>query len=327
MISIIIPAYNIQEYIGRTLKSVLAQTYSNIEIIVVDDGSNDGTAAVIDDYANQYSEKIRAIHIQNAGVTSARLIGVENANGEWIGFVDGDDVIEPNMFERLLDNAQKYHADISHCGYQMIFPDGRVNYFYNTGCIEKQSNTIGLVELLDGSKVEPGLCNKLFRKTLFCRLLQDNLMDKSITINEDLLMNYYLFKEADISVFEDFCPYHYIVRSTSASRQMLNKHKIYDPIKVKEKILHDSAPDIRKKAEQAYFGTYINVYNSIILSDISEIDMDRRYIRDMIISNWKYLSGVTRKQRLLARMIRYTPTLYKPIYHFYAAYLSKKRYS
>ena len=170
-ISIVIPAYNIENYLGTTLDSVLAQTYSNIEIIVVNDGSKDGTGAVIDSYAAR-EKRIKAIHKENGGVTSARLRGVQEASGEWIGFVDGDDGIEPDMYERLLENALKYGADISHCGYQMVFPNGRVDYYYNTGRLVQQDKITGLSELLSGAMIEPGLCNKLFHKHLFHGLLQ-----------------------------------------------------------------------------------------------------------------------------------------------------------
>ena len=130
-ISIIVPAYNIETYLARTLDSILAQTYPNIEVIVVNDGSKDGTGAVLDRFATQ-DPRIRAIHKENGGVTSARLRGLAEATGEWIGFVDGDDLIEPDMYARLLENALKYDADISHCGYRMVFPS-RVDYYYNTG--------------------------------------------------------------------------------------------------------------------------------------------------------------------------------------------------
>ena len=103
MISIIIPAYNIQDYLGATLDSVLAQTYENLEIIVVNDGSRDNTADVIDSYAAR-DRRIKAIHKENGGVTSARLRGVAEATGAYIGFVDGDDYIEPQMYARLMEN-------------------------------------------------------------------------------------------------------------------------------------------------------------------------------------------------------------------------------
>ena len=120
-------------YIGRCLDSILAQTHKRIEIIIVDDGSTDGTGIIIDQYAS-IDQRIIPIHKENGGVTSARIDGIKKASGEYLGFVDGDDYIEPEMFEKLLDNAIKYDADISHCGYQMVFP-GRVEYYYNTGRI------------------------------------------------------------------------------------------------------------------------------------------------------------------------------------------------
>lgn len=243
-ISIIIPAYNIDRYLGHTLDSVLLQTYENIEIIVVNDGSTDGTASLIEQYVSKDS-RVRAIYKENGGVTSARLRGVAEATGEWIGFVDGDDYVEPQMFEYLLKNALKYQTDISHCGYQMIFPNGRIDYYYNTGLLAKQDKITALRELLSGSRIEPGLCNKLFHKTLFHSLLHEDAMDCSIRNAEDLLMNYYLFKVSNSSVFEDICPYHYILRKNSAATSQLNEHKLLDPLRVTKIILADATPELQ----------------------------------------------------------------------------------
>lgn len=235
LISIIIPAYNIENCLPATLDSVLAQTYGNIEVIVVNDGSKDGTKAVIDEYS-AVDSRVKAIHKENGGVTAARLRGAAEASGEWIGFVDGDDLVEPDMFERLLENALKYGADISHCGYQMVFP-GRVDYYYNTGRIVEQDHLTGLWDLISGDYVEPALWNKLFHRSLFVGVVEK--MDFSIKINEDVLMNYWLFKASSKSVFEDICPYHYVLRSGSAANSKLNKHKLCDPLKVTKMIFAD----------------------------------------------------------------------------------------
>lgn len=235
-ISIIIPAYNVEKELSRTLDSVLAQTYVNIEIIVVNDGSKDGTGAVIDAYAAKDS-RIKAIHKENGGVTAARLRGVAEATGSWIGFVDGDDWIEPDMYERLMKNALEYDADISHCGYRKVFPSGRVDWYYNTGRLVEQNHDESLRDLVCGSFVEPALWNKLYCKELFRNIAEQ--MDCSIKINEDLLMNYYLFKESDRAIYEDFCSYHYVLRPGSATTSRMNVNKLMDPLEVSRIIWQD----------------------------------------------------------------------------------------
>ena len=131
LVSVIIPAYNIEDYIGRCLDSIISQTYKNLEIIVVDDGSKDHTGEILDNYAKK-DRRIKVIHKENGGVSSARNKGIEVAEGDYIGFIDGDDLIEPGMYKTLVDLLEEENADIAHCGYQMVFPD-RIDYSHNTG--------------------------------------------------------------------------------------------------------------------------------------------------------------------------------------------------
>ena len=189
LISVIVPVYNLENYIERCLASIQSQTYSNIEIIVVDDGSIDSSWNVINRIAKE-DNRIIPIHKENGGVSSARMLGLANANGEWIGFVDGDDEIEEDMYEVLINNAFEYDADISHCGYKMIFNDGRITSFYDTKVKKIQDNTTGVIDLLEGDLIEPGLWNKLYKKSLF----EDIELDTNIKINEDLLLNYLFLK-------------------------------------------------------------------------------------------------------------------------------------
>ena len=116
LVSVIIPAYNIEDYIGRCLDSVLSQTYKNLEILVVDDGSSDCTGEILDDYEKK-DQRIRVIHKENGGVSSARNIGIEAATGDYIGFVDGDDLMEPEMYKTLVNLLKEENADIAHCGH------------------------------------------------------------------------------------------------------------------------------------------------------------------------------------------------------------------
>lgn len=242
LISIIVPAYNIEPYLSRCLESLCHQTYFNLEIIVVDDGSTDGTAKILDTWAAQ-DARVVALHQSNSGVTRARLSGLKCASGSYIGFVDGDDVAESDMFETLLSDAKTYHADIAHCGYQMVFPDGHVDYYYGSGKILEQDQRKGLIDLLEGNMVEPGLWNKLYHRSLIEKLLQDSRMDYKIRINEDLLMNFLLFSYAQKSVFRDECKYHYMLRKGSAATSKPQPYKLLDPQRVAGILCHETAGD------------------------------------------------------------------------------------
>ena len=325
LISVIVPVYNVADDLPRCLDSILAQTFSNIEIVVVDDGSSDNSGVIADEYAKKYSNII-VIHQENRGVTTARLSGAEKASGEWIGFVDSDDWIEPDMYDRLLNNALKYNAQISHCGYQMCFADGRVHYFYNTGLLAKQDKTTALKELLPGSMIEPGLCNKLFHKTLFHSLLHGDAVDTSIKINEDLLMNFYLFSAAKQTVFDDWCPYHYVVREGSASRAKMNPHKIYDPIRVKEIIRQTIDAELYDDAQKAYINTCINTYHALLgAGKVYQGDLQK--VRELLVQEKATFHLLGKKRGLMARLIATVPSLYKPIYWFYNRFLQKNVYS
>ena len=322
-ISVIVPVYNVAAGLPRCLDSILAQTHPDIEIIAVDDGSPDNSGEILDRYAEQHP-KIRVIRKENGGVTSARLRGIREASGDWIGFVDGDDEIAPDMYERLLKNAKEHDAQISHCGYQMCFADGRVHYFHNTGLLAKQDKTTAIRELLSGSMIEPGLCNKLFHKTLFHSLLHGEAVDTSIKINEDLLMNFYLFSAADTSVFDDWCPYHYIVREGSASRAKLNEHKIYDPIKVKRIIVANCDDDNLVDAQRAFMTTCVYTYCGLLTEQDVAKHLDA--IRKEIVSHREWVMLLPKRTKLLAELAIRMPALLGRIYPVYAQRFQQKKY-
>ncbi len=324
LVSVIVPVYKVEQDLPRCLDSILAQTYPHIELIAVDDGSPDGSGVILDEYAKVHKNLV-VIHKENGGVTSARLRGLAEAKGQWIGFVDSDDYIEPDMYERLLRRAMEHQADISHCGYRMVFDDGRINYFHNTGAVRLQDRQTGVRDLLEGALVEPGLCNKLFRKSLMESLLQGSTMDTSIKINEDLLMNYYLFSAAEHSVFEDWCPYHYIVRSASASRAKMNEHKIYDPIRVKEIIRKAAPAELQADAQRAYLNTCVNTYHALLDAG-KDYEADKEKVRGLLRAEKASLCLLGKKRGLMAKMILATPGIYKPIYGFYCSFLQKNVY-
>ena len=309
MISIIIPVYNLENYIERTLDSVFAQTYRDIEVVAVDDGSKDNSPAILDAYAKK-EPRLKVIHKPNGGVTMARLDGVKVASGDYIGFVDGDDLIDPDMYQRLYDNMMKYDADISHCGYRVIKTTG-TEYKYNTGRVVRQDNQAGLIDLLEGSFVEPGLWNKLYNKTLLHSLFHEEAFDTSIIINEDLLMNYFLFREAKSSIYEDFCPYQYIKREGSASNCNAKLRDFEQPIHVRQIIMDDCNG---KKEEifgkKIYISKLINYYGRQELKS-SQFSDFKKNLRKLIITNKNLLSYLSKKQKIAGYMIIHCPIIYE----------------
>ena len=126
MISAIVPAYNVEKYLERCVNSILIQTYENFEIILVDDGSKDQSVEICDKFA-QEDNRIKVIHKENGGLSSARNAGMKIAEGKYIVFIDSDDDIEPNMFELMLQAAEENKADFVMTDYIRILKNNKKN--------------------------------------------------------------------------------------------------------------------------------------------------------------------------------------------------------
>lgn len=320
-ISVVIPAYNVADVLPRCLDSLLAQTAEDLEIIVVNDGSRDNTAEVMDRYAAAYPN-IRAIHKENGGVTSARMRGIAEATGQWIGFTDGDDALEPDMFRRLLDNALKYGADISHCGHQTIFPDGRIAYVHNTGVLRQQDRVTGVRDLLDGGLVESALWTKLYRRELFAGL--EPLIDPTIRNNEDYLMNYHLFSRAKSAVFEDVCLYHYILREGSASFRQFNEHSLFDPIRVRQTVLADCGPEFRTDARIALLRNLLFIYGQLALNLDRQYNGYRDRVRKLLQEQKAHFHLLSARNRVLAHMVCIAPWTFHLAFGLYVKLFRKE---
>lgn len=320
-ITVVVPAYNNETWLPRCLDSLLGQTHPDMEIIVVNDGSADNTAAVADDYARRFDNVI-AIHQQNRGVTAARLAGVARASGDWIGFVDSDDTAEPEMYAHLLANARKENADISHCGHQTRFPDGRIVYVHNTGDYRRQDRLTGLRELLDGGQIEGSLCTKLYKRALFAGLTE--WIDTSIKNGEDYLMNYYLFSGAGCAVYEDFCPYHYILRHGSASFRQFNEHSLFDPIRARQHILQRCQPEMEADVRRALMRNILFAYGQMALNLDKAYDGYRARARSLLQEQKNWFSLLSVRNKILANMICTAPWTFHVAYGLYVKLFQKE---
>jgi glycosyltransferase involved in cell wall biosynthesis len=217
LVSIIVPAFNVEAFLAQCLQSICGQTYKDLEIIVVNDHSSDSTGSILDSAAAADS-RIRPIHLaENVGVHRARSIGVQASTGSFIGFVDGDDWISPDMFEVLVHHALNEDADIAMCGATTVNPDG----IFGPARVQFNHSQIFTTELLQR------FCNLAFGTgTLWNKLYKQEIIEPYVKMKlgrdadsaEDYIVNVGCFANARKVATIDKLLYHYVIHSKSASR-------------------------------------------------------------------------------------------------------------
>ncbi len=212
-ISIIVPVYNCAGFLQRCVDSLTAQTYDDIEIILVDDGSTDGSAALCDDLAVRDS-RITVLHRTNGGVSSARNAGIAAARGEFITFADADDYVNPDHIGGLRELMRKFDCDVAVCSYISENEDKCSEPRCRSAAPNEvfYSHDSAVCELLAGGAVGGYVWNKLYRR----HLLDGVEFRRDVRILEDLLFNFEVFRKAKSMAFTDYRSYHYIQRGQSA---------------------------------------------------------------------------------------------------------------
>jgi glycosyltransferase involved in cell wall biosynthesis len=191
LISIIVPIYKVEKYLEQCIKSLISQTYSNIEIILVNDGSPDSCSHICDEYEKQ-DIRIKVIHKENEGLVSARKAGIAVANGEYIGFVDGDDWVESKMYEDLMYYALKYNTDIVAAGYKEELDGNIVEILYNnipSGYYSKEDLVKHVYPKM--------LCNGKFSQFGVFSYLWNKIFKKDVIFNNQMNIDNQIFMAED----------------------------------------------------------------------------------------------------------------------------------
>ncbi len=220
MISLIVTVYNVGRYLGRCVSSIISQTYGDFELILVDDGSTDGSSELCDAYAGQ-DNRVVVIHKENGGLVSARKAGVAVAQGEYVGFIDGDDWIEPGMYMHLMEAAVGCRADMV-LGGCIEDVNGqtscKLNRFH-TGVYDKERLRREIYPYMlcagdfCGTGVQPYICNKLIRREI--AYVSIMAVDSRIRVGEDVAAVISMLLRADRVVITADCDYHYCMRTAS----------------------------------------------------------------------------------------------------------------
>ena len=222
-ISIIVPVYKVEKYIERCINSILNQTFTDFELILVDDGSPDRCGAICDNYS-KIDKRIKVIHKKNEGLSEARNVGIKVSTGEYIAFVDSDDFINKNMYKVLYENAIKYEADISMCQFKYIYPDDVIDESLEIYSKEVliYNNTQALEMLYKEKKLQFIVAwNKLYKKELFCDISYDYGK-----IHEDEFIIHELIYKSNIITFSLEEMYYYLQREGSIMKSNFNEKNL-----------------------------------------------------------------------------------------------------
>ena len=313
MISIIVPVYNVEKYIRKCLDSIIGQTYTDLEIILVDDGSPDNSGAICDEYAKNDS-RIKVIHKQNGGLSSARNAGLDVASGEFVTFIDSDDYIEADTISSVVDAISQKQVEI------VLIREKQVNQKGETTkkVGDKPTNTTFykgkdfLVELVLGKQIN-GACDKFYKRECINNLR----FEEGRHHGEDMLFNVQYLDCVNTVGYVDSIKYSYVSNDDSVTHAPFNNHSV-DSIYFKDKVYN-----IVKEKYPAYTGTLARrcfvarltllrlIYNSLQQKEQKElIKESQNYLKQNYRQVKSELSGKEKIEYILYRFIR-------PIYFLY----------
>ncbi len=286
-ISIVIPVYNVERFLRDCIDSVINQTYQNLEIILVDDGSTDGSGRICDEY-EKMDKRIRVIHKCNGGLSDARNTGLDLAKGEYISFVDSDDWIRKDAYEILYDRIREFRADIVCFGMTELYEKSR-NALYlpqSSGVMDTEG---ALKKLMLGDGCGPSVCDKLFKRQVF-----EKIRFPAGKISEDIAVMYRVFDHAERIGFVNDCFYYYRHRSGSITTASYDKKYL---------VIADYARDMiryMKKRHPALTDCARTYYANTLIHVCSRISALNKARQEMFLNEMKaYKKELKRYRRFL----------------------------
>ena len=306
LVSIIVPVYNPGEHLRKCLDSLIMQTYRNLEIVLIDDGSKDGSYEICKEYA-QKDSRIVLIHQENRGVSHARNVGIDNSHGDYYSFIDSDDYLDLDTYEYLLGQIEKHKADIVNYEHYITFPDHEIKHRLNDDAYGMFDKKGAQRQLLFNVQFA---CNKLFPK----RTIDGLRFDESIFRGEDTLFARLAFDRAERFWFDDRPLYHYVQSGESAVRGAFRKSqlsivKLYD---IYIPFYSTKYPELLSGFYGIMAGQLIGIYFDM-WSDDNDYRKEQDWLRGiynkyyaLAISN----DGLSLKNKIKYRVFRYAPAMF-----------------
>ena len=274
-ISVIVPVYKVESYLRKCLDSIVGQTYKNLEIVLVDDGSPDGCGAICDEYAAR-DRRIRVIHQENGGLSVARNAGLRIASGEYLGFVDSDDWIEPEMYGYLLGRAVEHDADIAVCGQVEHW---RRRCFCRNWDREYVFDQASAMEaLLRNDVMQNHVWDKLWKRELF-----DGIRFPEGRTYEDIAILHRLFERAERVVCVPQAFYHYVQRPDGimGTSSLENRMNLYDAAKRRLTEMSDQWPQFRPYLEAQCVASAVTIWCGCLDNSKQERERWRPQLREI----------------------------------------------
>ncbi len=310
MISVIVPVYNVEKYLERCVKSIVAQTYKDLEILLIDDGSTDKSGKMCDDF-QQTDSRIKVFHKQNGGLSDARNYGIEHSAGEFISFVDSDDYIDEKMLETLHRLITENDADLAVCSAMDVFEGKEV-----TQVKEIKEFNLNKVEsykyMLRGDGI-PSACNKLYK-----RQTVGNVRFPVGKLYEDGFFTPQILKKVEKTAVTSKPMYYYFRRADSITTKPFRKGDL-DVIEAYDKCVKqvkELCPEALPYAEFRYRNAYFNVLDKMLMRDdckeIPEYKQVVKYLKKHTVQIVKD-PGFGKMRRIAAVALKFSVPLYKKI--------------
>lgn len=260
LISVIVPIYNVEKYLARCVDSIVNQTYKNLEIILVDDGSPDRCPQMCDDYAEKDS-RIKVVHKKNGGLSDARNAGIAVATGEYISFIDSDDYVSDDFFECLLDVINKENSDIAECSVVKFYEDNRFDEFSDDLSVKTYDTQDAMSALIAENPFHQHVWNKLYKTELV-----KDIPYAVGKLNEDEFWTYQVFGRANKVARLNKTMYYYFQRNSSIMGVGYNIRRL-DALEGKanrQKYIENNFPDLSTQAKIDLYGSCMFAYQSVL---------------------------------------------------------------
>ena len=312
-ISVIVPVYNVEAYLERCVESILHQTYTNFELILINDGSTDSSGQICDHLASQY-ENIKVYHIENAGVSNARNMGIQLATGSWVTFIDSDDFVTQDYLATLASAVEGLNVGFVIAPLHHIKNGIVTDLPPHSGKTELWSTEETMKELLMTTRISFFPVAKLFKRDL----LADEKFNTNYHLAEDaLFLTELLLKTRCSSVFIDKPIYYYDHREGSATTSV-NQH-VFDTIEVYKHIIakvSQAFPDLKPELKNRECWSYITVYDKIIFTSSEQYQKEKAELRTWIVQHrheiWKDAYFTTFRKIAVLSLV-FSPWIYKKI--------------